>query len=153
MHSRVDFVVPTSAMKLRMGMSRVGALTGTPVVRIAPTLQPHTHHEPLPIVVLPDSITPFAPIRRGSGIVLTGVRGVDGVAMVCKDFPSKPQGQREYLTTRCSLTMTDLLVTTCLLGSWALASPFTAVVLLLSLHGLFVQWDNSGARLLLLANS
>ena len=90
-------------MKLRMGMSRVGALTGTPVVRpcaIAPTLQPHTHHEPLPIVVLPDSITPFAPIRRGSGIVLTGVRGVDGVAMVRKDFPSKPQGQREYLITR-----------------------------------------------------
>ena len=49
-------------MKLRMGMSRVGALTGAPVVRpcaMAQTLQPEAQHAPLPVklVVLPDILT------------------------------------------------------------------------------------------------
>jgi len=92
-------------MKLRMGRSRVGALRGSaPVVRtdiaVDQALQPQAQHEPRPLVVLPDSCTPFAAIRRGSGIMLTGVRGVDGVAMVCKDFPPGSRGRLEYNTIR-----------------------------------------------------
>ena len=92
-------------MKLRMARSRVGALRGSaPVVRtdiaVDQALQPQAQHEPRPLVVLPDSCTPFAAIRRGSGIMLTGVRGVDGVAMVCKDFPPGSRGRIEYNTTR-----------------------------------------------------